>query len=791
MPSSRAHGGPVCATALALLVLALAWGGLVEDLGPGHLTVLCLLAAAPAVAGLSPRAPGALALAAAVLAVPTALAVALRRPAGDLLGLQGEAWTAARRILPEGLRQGGDAGLPVTLAERPELVALIDMALVALAATAAWQILVRRRPVAGLLAVGVGLAYRWTVEPPGNGVVAGGLALAALAAVLALASWDGGGIDRAFRRIGGAVVIGAAAVALAAGLGTGPARAGDAWWGWQDWELGNQRSAGASLELAQSYGALDWSDEPRVALTVEAPRSMPLRAVGLDEFDGVAFALAGGGGGASESLPVADGVIRTAGVSPASGRRAVQRVTLADASSQLVLASGRPQAIRGSFRAASLIRGDGIRSDRPLVPGSRYTVETVVPRTTPATLSAAAGYDPAVTPAEATRLRAGLWSEPLDVPLWGSGGPEPADAALGPYAPVRGLARTVAGDAPTVYAAVNRIESYLRRSYVYDEAPPFPTSLPEGARGGWPPDRPPLVDFLLVSRRGFCQHFAGGMTVMLRSLGIPSRVAVGYTGGRYDTEEDRYEVLDRDAHTWVEVWFPGRGWVPFDPTPGRSVPNAASVSSADYAPTALDIDRGGLAEAAVDPTPENRPVPAPEESPAPEADAAPAAPAASGTPLWQAVLAGLALALVLALLAAPLARAAGRLRRRLGGDERTRVRGAVRDLELSLARLGWAPDPSASATERARALRERTGVDASRLYRAAAIARFAPGPPRAGAGASAWSEARRVRRAVARRTAPRRRLAAALGFGGGGRGTLPGWRARPRHTTPTVTASGS
>ena len=82
---------------------------------------------------------------------------------------------------------------------------------------------------------------------------------------------------------------------------------------------------------------------------------------------------------------------------------------------------------------------------------------------------------------------------------------------------------------------------------------------------------------------------------MLRTVGIPARVAVGYTGGTFDSDSDRYRVLDRDAHSWVEVWFDGYGWLPFDPTPGRSAPNPASVSSPDYNPTPIDIDLGGLA----------------------------------------------------------------------------------------------------------------------------------------------------------------------------------------------------
>jgi hypothetical protein len=57
------------------------------------------------------------------------------------------------------------------------------------------------------------------------------------------------------------------------------------------------------------------------------------------------------------------------------------------------------------------------------------------------------------------------------------------------------------------------------------------------------------------------------MAAMLRMLGIPARVAVGFTSGTFD--DGKWVVTDHEAHAWVEVWFPGEGWVPFDPTPGR------------------------------------------------------------------------------------------------------------------------------------------------------------------------------------------------------------------------------
>lgn len=81
-----------------------------------------------------------------------------------------------------------------------------------------------------------------------------------------------------------------------------------------------------------------------------------------------------------------------------------------------------------------------------------------------------------------------------------------------------------------------------------------------------------LVEFLTVGRVGYCEQFASAMAVMLRTVGVPARVAVGFTAG---TDFGDYrKVTTADAHAWVEAWFPGVGWVIFDPTPltdGRSV----------------------------------------------------------------------------------------------------------------------------------------------------------------------------------------------------------------------------
>jgi len=86
--------------------------------------------------------------------------------------------------------------------------------------------------------------------------------------------------------------------------------------------------------------------------------------------------------------------------------------------------------------------------------------------------------------------------------------------------------------------------------------------VPERAR--------PLPDFLFRDKRGYCQQFSGAMALMLRMVGIPSRVVSGFAPGLPDPETGSYIVRDTDAHSWVEVYFPDVGWVTVDPTPSAA-----------------------------------------------------------------------------------------------------------------------------------------------------------------------------------------------------------------------------
>lgn len=127
------------------------------------------------------------------------------------------------------------------------------------------------------------------------------------------------------------------------------------------------------------------------------------------------------------------------------------------------------------------------------------------------------------------------------------------------------LARQVTEGAPNDYERVRRIETWLKTSLTYT------TDLPD------PGDQSPLDAFLFVHKRGHCEYFATAMVIMVRSLGIPARNVNGFLGGQWNDFDDFLAVRNADAHSWVEVYFPGAGWLEFDPTPaGANVSDQSS-----------------------------------------------------------------------------------------------------------------------------------------------------------------------------------------------------------------------
>lgn len=117
------------------------------------------------------------------------------------------------------------------------------------------------------------------------------------------------------------------------------------------------------------------------------------------------------------------------------------------------------------------------------------------------------------------------------------------------------LADRLAAGAESTYDVVRAFEGWMNANVEYDLDAPLPDAGEDAVH-----------DFLFDTRLGFCEQIASAMTVMLRSQGIPARLAAGYTSGTRDTVSGVFEVRASDAHAWVEVWFPDVGWQAFDPT---------------------------------------------------------------------------------------------------------------------------------------------------------------------------------------------------------------------------------
>ncbi|HVM72382.1 MAG TPA: transglutaminase-like domain-containing protein, partial [Anaerolineales bacterium] len=136
---------------------------------------------------------------------------------------------------------------------------------------------------------------------------------------------------------------------------------------------------------------------------------------------------------------------------------------------------------------------------------------------------------------------------------------------------VRDLAIRLTIGQPTPYDQVMAIQNYLRQ---------FPYSLQVP---GAPADRDAADYFLFSLKKGYCDYFATTMAVMARAAGIPARLVTGFSSGRYDYQNNRFVVVQADAHAWVEVYFPGTGWVEFEPT--SNLPEIARPGQAAFAPT--------------------------------------------------------------------------------------------------------------------------------------------------------------------------------------------------------------
>jgi transglutaminase-like putative cysteine protease len=269
------------------------------------------------------------------------------------------------------------------------------------------------------------------------------------------------------------------------------------------------------------------------------------------------------------------------------------RFTVRSLSTDLLVAAGTPYLIEGAGLVSTASDGTTRIADRRLEEGDSYSVKAYVPNPTPTQMRGAPGglsnglaqYTSITVPHSQT-------TEDIFVQLWGNanfGDPDAAGEVLAnsTYSDMYSIVRRVTAGAPTMYDAVDRVERYLNRNFSYSEKP-------RGARY-------PLNAFIFRDKFGYCQQFSGAMALMLRMVGIPARVAAGFAPGSFNRDSNEYRVRDLDAHSWVEVYFNGIGWVTFDPTPAAA---PADSQAADRSPTSASggvINGGRAGLAAPDP----------------------------------------------------------------------------------------------------------------------------------------------------------------------------------------------
>jgi transglutaminase-like putative cysteine protease len=267
------------------------------------------------------------------------------------------------------------------------------------------------------------------------------------------------------------------------------------------------------------------------------------RGIALSTFDGRTWSNAFE---QTQVRPSADGSFRLMSFAiprnapAAAGRSIHYRVLMEPLGTNVFFLAERPQNLKGNFRQVATDDGGAVYdldADHPI---NRYEAESQLAEIDSeglrlATNTAPAGMD------EYLKL------PPLDVRI-------------------SKLAEDIAAPAQSNYDKAVAMERYLSTHFGYT------LELPRT----WAPD--PLGNFLFERKRGHCEYFASSMAVMLRSLRIPSRIVTGFRGGEFNDLTGQYVVRASDAHSWVEAYFPGTGWISFDPTPAGGAPTRTGWS---------------------------------------------------------------------------------------------------------------------------------------------------------------------------------------------------------------------
>jgi len=364
----------------------------------------------------------------------------------------------------------------------------------------------------------------------------------------------------------------AAAAAIAALLAAPLLDSREPWWDYESWALETAGTRSVTFSWDHDYSPLDWPRDGRELLRVTARFPSYWKASDLDVFDGEKWRHDPGGSGerATSGLPDA----------PVSVRRWTQqiRVTLRNLRTDSFVTAGIATSVRGEdgFPIGGGVFGTASELGR----GDSYEATVYSPQPTDRQLRASGvdyedrlrAYTTLFVP---DQLRGADGGAPIPQrvtwPTWGTAGPPELDsggvqgsaAAMLEQSDLSrtwALAQELREGAATPLEYVQRVEAYLDDGFSYSERPPAAATSLEG--------------FLFDANIGFCQQFSGAEALLLRMAGIPARVATGFTSGSFDDKQKEYVVRDLDAHSWVEVWFPGYGWVTRDPTPAAAPPRS-------------------------------------------------------------------------------------------------------------------------------------------------------------------------------------------------------------------------
>jgi transglutaminase-like putative cysteine protease len=327
--------------------------------------------------------------------------------------------------------------------------------------------------------------------------------------------------------VGRGVAVGAAAVLAATLIGPDLPGAGSApVFNWRNRDNGPSSRTTISPLVDIRARLIDQSDNELFTVQASAPDYWRITA--LDRFDGKIWSSVG-------TYKPAGGPLPTGVRSRAPSNVITQRFAISGLSSIWLPAAFRPARLDGIKHVRYDAESASLLTDADTSNGLVYKVESAHPEPTAGDLERATNVIP-----QSVRDRY------LDLP---NGFPTS----------VTRLAAQVTAAASTPYAKAKALQDYLHDNFTYD------LRVPAGH------DDRALERFLFTVKRGYCEQFAGAYAAMARAIGLPSRVAVGFTPGQ-QAADGTYRVVNRDAHAWPEVYLSGFGWVAFEPTPGRGAP---------------------------------------------------------------------------------------------------------------------------------------------------------------------------------------------------------------------------